>query len=164
MSQTWVLRFFFVSLLAASASNAFAQMPNPYGEPISLENAKKAAAPAIAEAMKNKWTMAVAIVDVGGQLVYFEKIDGTQTGSVELSIQKARSSALYKRPTKAFQDAIAAGGDGLRIVGMVDSGAIPVEGGLPLIVAGKIVGAIGVSGGTFQQDGQVATAGAGVLK
>jgi glc operon protein GlcG len=137
-------------------------LPNPYGMAVTLDNAKKAAAPALAEARKNNWTMAVAIVDAAGDLVYFEKMDSTQTGSVAVSIAKARSAALFKRPTKAFQDALAAGGDGLRILRL--EGAVPVEGGVPLVTDGKIVGAIGLSGGTSQQDGQCAQAGANALK
>ena len=141
---------------------AVAQMPNPYGAPISLENAKKAAAPALAEAAKNNWNMAVAIVDPGGNLVYYEKMDNTQLGSANIAIDKARSAALFKRPTKAFQDALAAGGDGLRILRL--QGAVPVEGGFPLVMDGKIVGAIGVSGATSAQDAQCAKAGADTVK
>ena len=85
-------------MLALCASSAFAQMPNPYGAPISVDNAKKAAAAAVAEARKNNWAMAVAVTDPGGSLVYFEKMDGTQTGSVNVALCKARSAALYKRP------------------------------------------------------------------
>jgi glc operon protein GlcG len=142
--------------------DAHAQMPNPYGLSINLETAKKIAASAIAEARKNNWTMAVAITDVGGNLVYFEKMDGTQTGSVKVALDKASSAALFKRPTKAFQDGVAAGGEGLRILRL--RGAAPIEGGLPLLMDGKIVGAIGVSGGTSQQDGVAAKAGADTLK
>ncbi len=142
--------------------DALAQMPNVYGLPINLDAAKKAAASAIAEARKNNWTMAVAITDIGGDLVYFEKMDGTQTGSVRVALGKARSAALFKRPTKVFQDVVAAGGEGLRILGL--EGAVPIEGGLPLLMDGKIVGAIGVSGGTSQQDGVAAKAGADTLK
>ena len=138
------------------------QMQEVYGLSINLETAKKVAESAIAEARKNNWTMAVAIMDTGGHLVYFEKMDGTQTGSVAVSMTKGRSSALFKRPTKAFQDTVAAGGEGLRMLRL--EGAVPVEGGLPLLVDGKIVGAIGVSGGTSQQDGVVAKAGADSLK
>jgi len=115
-------------------------MPNPYGVPISLESAKKAAAAAVAEARKNNWTMAVAITDAAGDLVYFEKMDGTQTGSVNVAIGKARSAALFKRPSKVFQDVVAAGGGGLRILGL--EGAVPIDGGLPLVMDGKIVGSI----------------------
>ena len=99
---------------------------------------------------------------LGGDLVYFEKMDGTQTGSVRVALGKARSAALFKRPTKVFQDVVAAGGEGLRILGL--EGAVPIEGGLPLLMDGKIVGAIGVSGGTSQQDGVAAKAGADTLK
>jgi uncharacterized protein GlcG (DUF336 family) len=106
--------------------------------------------------------MAVAIVDTAGNLVYFEKMDGTQTGSVKVAIEKARSAALFKRPTKVFQDALAAGGEGLRILRL--EGAVPVDGGFPLLMDAKIVGAIGVSGATSQQDGQCAKAGADALK
>ena len=144
------------------ASGAFAQLPNPYGSSITIESAKKAAAPAVAEAQKNNWRMAVAIVDISGDLVFFEKMDGTQAASVNIAVDKARSAARFKRPTKALQDALAAGGEGLRLLAL--EGAVPVEGGLPLIADGKIVGAIGVSGGTSQQDGQSAKAGADSIK
>ena len=138
------------------------QMPDVYGLSINLDTAKKVAASAIIEARKNNWTMAVAVVDTGGNLVYFEKMDGTQTGSVRVAISKGRSAVLFKRPTKAFQDMVAAGGEGLRMLRL--EGAVPIEGGLPLLMDGKIVGAIGVSGGTSQQDGIVAKAGADTLK
>lgn len=144
-----------------SAASAFTQTMS-YGPNISIETAKKIAAPAIAEARKSNWNMAIAIVDTAGDLVYFEKMDDTQVGSVEVAQAKARSAARFKRPTKAFQDALAAGGEGLRILAL--DGAIPVEGGLPLISGGQIVGAIGASGGTSQQDGVVAQAGANALK
>ena len=143
-------------------ATALAQMPNPYGMPISLENARKAAAPALAEAAKNNWSVAVAIVDPGGNLVYYEKMDNTQLGSANVAIDKARSAALFKRPTKAFQDALAAGGDSVRILRL--QGAVPVEGGIPLVADGKIVGAIGVSGATSAQDAQCAKAGADTVK
>jgi glc operon protein GlcG len=146
----------------AFVSAASAQMPNAYGTSINAENAKKVAAAALADAKKNNWTMAVAVVDTGGQLVFFEKMDATQTGSVEVAQGKARSAALFKRPTKAFQDALAAGGEGLRILGL--PGALPVEGGLPLLIDGKVVGAIGLSGGTSAQDGLVAKVGVDALK
>ena len=150
-----------VFMLCALAT-ALAQMPNPYGMPIGLENARKAAAPALAEAAKNNWNVAVAIVDPGGNLVYYEKMDNTQLGSANVAIDKARSAALFKRPTKAFQDALAAGGDSVRILRL--QGAVPVEGGIPLVADGKIVGAIGVSGATSAQDAQCAKAGADTVK
>ena len=141
---------------------ALAQVLIPYGLPVTLETAKQATAPALAEARKNNWTMAAAIVDTGGNLVYFEKMDGTQTASVAVAIDKARSAALFKRPTKAFQDTLAAGGEGLRVLGL--QGAVPVEGGVPLVMDGKFVGAIGVSGGTSPQDSQCAKAGVDAVK
>ena len=148
-------------LLCATSARA-QQMPNPYGAPISLENAKKAAATAIAEARKNNWTMALAIVDPSGILVYYEKLDNTQIGSAQVAINKARSATLFKRPTKSFEDQLAKGGDGLRTLGL--EGAVPVEGGVPIVVEGKIVGAIGMSGGTSAQDAQCAQVGADALK
>ena len=123
-----------------------------YGMPIALDQAKRAAQAALGEAHRHGWTMAAAVVDPSGVLVYYEKMDDTQIGSADVCIEKARSAARFKRSTKAFQDTLAAGGEGLRILGI--SGAVPVEGGLPLVVGGAIVGAIGLSGGTSPQDGQ----------
>jgi uncharacterized protein GlcG (DUF336 family) len=133
-----------------------------YGTPITLGDAKKAAAAALAEAKRNDFAMAVAVTDFAGTLVYFEKMDGTQTGSAVVALDKARSAALFKRPTKAFQDMLASGGEGLRVLAM--TGAVPIEGGLPLVVNGKIAGAIGVSGGTSAEDSQCAKPGADALK
>jgi glc operon protein GlcG len=152
----------FLVVVFGALGSAVAQMPNPYGLPITLENAKKAAAPALAEAAKNNWRVAVAIVDPSGNLVYYEKMDNTQLGSANVAIDKARSAALFKRPTKALQDALAAGGEGWRILRV--QGAVPVEGGIPLVMDGKIVGAIGVSGATSAQDSQCAKAGAEAVK
>ena len=131
------------------------------GRAIGAEESKKAAAAALAEARANKWSMAVAIVDPAGFLVYFEKIDDTQHASVAVAQAKARSAALFRRPTKAFQDMLASGGEGLRVLGL--EGAVPVEGGLPIVIDGAIVGAIGLSGGTSAQDGQCAQAGIAAL-
>ena len=136
-------------------------MAHSYGPSIRLESAKQAAAAALAEAQRNSWTMVVAVVDIAGELVYFEKMDDSQNGSVKVAVAKARSAALFKRPTKAFQDTLTATDDGLRILGL--DGAVPVEGGIPLVIDGLIVGAIGVSGGTSQQDGECAKAGVGAL-
>jgi len=136
--------------------------PQPYGSPITLEAAKKAAAPALAEAAQNNWAMAVAVVDIAGDLVYFEKMDATQAGSVVVAVDKARSAARFKRPTRAFQDMLTSGGEGLRVFRI--TGAVPVEGGVPIVVDGKIVGAIGVSGGTSAQDGQCARAGVDAVR
>jgi glc operon protein GlcG len=136
-------------------------MAHSYGPSIRLESARQAAAAALAEARRNSWTMVVAVVDIAGELVYFEKMDDSQNGSVRVAVAKARSAALFKRPTKAFQDTLTATDDGLRILGL--EGAVPVEGGIPLVIEGLIVGAIGVSGGTSQQDGECANAGVGAL-
>ena len=149
--------------VAAFGQTPLVPPPNlPYGTPISTDNAKKIATAAIAEARKNNWAMAVAIVDTGGYLVYFERMQDTQLGSVEVSIEKAKSAALFRRPTKAFQDTVAGGGEGLRILRL--SGAIPVEGGIPIIVDGKLVGAVGASGGSSDQDGRTAQAGVSSMK
>jgi uncharacterized protein GlcG (DUF336 family) len=131
-----------------------------YGNPITADAAKKIAAPAIAEARRNEWAMAIAIVDTAGDLVYFERMDDTQVGSVDVAIDKARSAARFKRPTK--QDILAAGGEGIRVLAL--NGAVPVDGGVPIVMGGKIIGAIGVSGGTSAQDGQVAAAGLAALQ
>jgi glc operon protein GlcG len=152
----------FLAVVFGALGSAVAQMPNPYGLPITLENAKKAAAPALAEAAKNNWRVAVAIVDPSGNLIYYEKMDNTQLGSANVAIDKARSATLFKRPTKALQDTLAAGGEGWRILRV--QGAVPVEGGIPLVMDGKIVGAIGVSGATSAQDAQCAKAGADTVK
>lgn len=161
MSQTFLKALLSV-LFALFASSVLAQMPNPYGAPISLEIAKKAAAAAAVEARKNNWNMAIAITDGGGDLVYLEKMDATQTGSVKVAIGKARSAAMFKRPTKVWQDAVAGGGAGLRVLGL--QGAVPIDGGLPIVMDGKIVGAIGVSGAAGDQDAQSAKAGVDALK
>jgi glc operon protein GlcG len=162
MSRLSVWSLAGAGVLTVCAASAFGQLPNQYGMSINGENAKKAAAAALAEARKNNWTMAAAIVDTAGDLVYFEKLDGTQAASVNIAVDKARSAARFKRPTKALQDVLAAGGDGLRLLAL--QGAVPVEGGLPLLMDGKIVGAIGLSGGTSPQDGQCAKAGADSVK
>jgi glc operon protein GlcG len=163
MERKRLVRYVVGTMLALSLlAGAVAQMPNPYGLPINLENAKKAAAPALAEAVKNNWNMAVAIVGPSGDLIYYEKMDNTQLGSANVAIDKARSAALFKRPTKAFQDVLAGGADGLRVLRL--QGAVPVEGGIPLVMDGKIVGAIGVSGATSAQDAQCAKAGADTIK
>lgn len=151
-----------VIAILISAGVVRAQASNPYGAPISLDEAKRVTAPAMAEARGNSWNVSVAIVDISGNLVYFEKMDGAQNGSVNVSIAKARSAALFKRPTKAFQDVLAAGGEGLRILRL--EGAVPIDGGVPIVINGKVVGAIGVSGVTSQQDGVIAAAGVNAVR
>lgn len=144
----------------AMAEGAQAQVPQ-YGTDITLEQAKKAIAAGQAEARKNNWPVAIAVVDNHGFLVAYEKMDNTQTASVQVSIDKAVSAAMYRRPTKAFQDAIAGGGAGLRALNL--RGASAVEGGLPIVMGGKIVGGVGVSGVNADQDGVVAKAAADAL-
>jgi glc operon protein GlcG len=163
MTHHRVRKSLVVALFALTVmGSAWAQMPNAYGPPISLETAKKTAAPAIAEAAKNNWTIAVAIVDPSGNLVYYEKMDNTQLGSARIAVEKAATAAKFKRPTQAFQDALAKGAENLRILTL--SGVVAAEGGIPLLIDGKIVGAIGVSGMTSAQDNQCAKAGAESLK
>lgn len=142
----------FTSLIQSAA---YAEPPVLYGAPISVEMARKAALAAIAEGKKNDWPIAVAVVDTGGALAYFERIDGTQTGSIDLAIEKARTSVAFKRSTKLLEDRIIAG----RLQYLRQTGAIPIEGGLPLVVDGKVVGAIGVSGVRSNQDGVCAQVG-----
>jgi uncharacterized protein GlcG (DUF336 family) len=127
---------------------------------LTLAVAKRIAAAAEQEAIKNNWNMFIAIVDDGGNLMYLERMDDSQLGSQEVSVQKARSALLFKRPTKALEDAVAGG----RIQLITLANAVPVEGGLPLMAYGKIVGAIGISGATSPQDGIVAKAGADELE
>ncbi len=126
---------------------------------LTLEAAKKIAAAAEAEAIKNNWRVVIAVVDDGGHLLYLQRLDGTQTGSIEVAIQKARTAVAFKRPSKAFSDLVGEG----RLVMLALPGATPIEGGVPLSVDGQMVGAIGVSGVTSVQDGQIAKAGADVL-
>ncbi len=147
-------------LFAVLAIPTQAQTPPPYGEPISVDTAKKIAAGAIAEARKNKWGMVIAITDGGGHLVYLERMDGTQYASVDIATRKAQSAAAYRRPSKVFEDAVAGGRNA--VLGL--TGAMPIEGGLPIVMDGKIVGAIGASGGTAPQDGVAAAAGINALK
>ena len=132
-----------------------------YGASITLAQAKQVAAAALAPAHENGWTMVIAIVDPGGHLVYLEKMDQTQVGSVGIAQQKAYSAAIYKRPTKMFQDRLASGGVGLLVLRLKD--AIPVEGGVPIVVDGKLIGALGVSGGSSAEDEVCAEAGATAL-
>ncbi len=125
-----------LALLMLCSVNAFAQaLPKAYGPPIGVENAKKIAAVALAEAKKNNWYMAVAVVDPSGTLIYYEKMDNTQTGSATVAIAKTRSAALFKGPTQVFDDAVAGGGAGVRVLAV--PGAIPVEGGIPLIMEAR---------------------------
>ena len=146
---------FAILVLAFASREAHAQaMPNPYG-PINLEVARKVADAAIAEGRKNGWNVAAAVVDSAGDLVFFERMDNTQSASMVIAQEKARTAARFKRPSKSLEDALAGGRQA--ILGI--PGATPVEGGIPLVVDGKIVGAVGVSGATSPQDAQCSQAG-----
>jgi glc operon protein GlcG len=149
-----------IASLIVAVPRVQAQEPIPYGTPIKLDSALKLVAAAEAEAGKHHWPVAVTIVDSAGFLVAFHRLDNTQLGSIEVSLEKAKTSAMFRRPTKYYEDAIAQGGAGLRAL---RTGVMPVEGGLPIIQDGKLIGAIGVSGAKPSEDGQVARAGLAAL-
>jgi glc operon protein GlcG len=154
------------AVLLATAVPVGAQQPSspppppttPYGAPIGLDAAKKVMAAAEAEAVKNNWPMAIVILDSTGHTVMLHKLDNTQYGSITAAEDKAHSALDFRRPSKVFEDLVAKGGLNIRILAL--RGADPIEGGVPIIIDGKIIGAIGVSGGASSQDGQVAKAGA----
>lgn len=154
----------FVAVMLVAVASASAQAPPPpaYGVPISFEQAKKVMAGAEAEAKKNNWPVVITIVDSGGNLVMLSRLDNAQWGSIEVAKDKARSAVAFRRPTKVFQDLIAQGGANLRLLNL--SGASMLEGGIPIVVEGKVVGAVGVSGVTSQQDAQIGQAGIDTLK
>ena len=151
------MRNLILTLLLTSAM-ANAQLATK--KSLTLDAAKKIAEAAHAEAVANKWTMVIAIVDDGGNLVYLERADGTQIGSVDVAQEKAKSAVKFKRSTKVFEDAVAGGRNAILKL----PGALPVEGGLPLMIDGVVLGAIGVSGATSAQDGQCAAAGLKVFE
>ena len=150
-----------VPALAQAPSAAPSAVALPYGLPITLDQAKRAMAAAELEAAKNSWQVAITILDSGGNLVMFHRVDNTQLSSALLSEGKARTALQFKRPSKALDDAIANGGAGMRLLAVKD--ITPLEGGLPLVVDGKIIGAIGASGALSSQDSQVAKAGVEAL-
>jgi glc operon protein GlcG len=150
-------------VVLCAAASASAQAPPPaYGSPISLEQAKKVMAGAEAEAKKNNWPVVIAILDSGGLLVLLQRMDNAQWGSIEVAKDKAHSAVGFRRPTKVFSDLLAQGGANMRLLNL--SGASLIEGGIPIVADGKIVGAVGVSGVTAQQDAQIAQAGIDALK
>ena len=170
-----ICRIIILATLAAGASSvviaqqpatpvnpAAAMVPGPYGAPVSLADAKKAAAASLAEAQKLNVPMVIAVTDIAGDLIYFERMDGAIAGGVHVAQQKATTAAIYKRPTKIFEDAVAQGGIGLRFLRL--DRVVPIEGGVPIVQGARLVGAIGVSGGTGVQDGLVAKAGADAIK
>ena len=142
-----------ISLLMMLCSvAAFAQLGTKTS--MTLEAAKQIAAAAEKAAIANKWTMVIVIVDDGGNLVYLQKMDTTQIGSIDVAIAKAQSAVKFKRPTKAFEDALVGGRQAILKL----PGAMPIEGGIPLMRDGIVIGAIGVSGGQAPEDGKVAEA------
>jgi len=143
-------------VLAVFAATAQAQAQHPsYGPSINTASAKKVAAGVIAECQKNNWNVAVAIVDIYGSLVYFERMEDTQTASMDIAIMKAKVAATYRRTTRVFADAINKGSPSSATL----PGVVGSPGGVPIFVGGKIVGAVGVSGVTGDQDEQCAKAG-----
>jgi len=150
-----------VGVAAAQQPAAPMPAPTPYGTPINLEQAKKVMAGAEAEAKKNNWPVAIVILDSGGQMVMMQRLDNTQWGSVDIAKEKARTAVALRRPTKVLQDGIAQGGVNLRFL---STGFSVLEGGIPIVHENKIIGSIGVSGVTSQQDAQTAQAGQDALK
>ena len=151
--------------LVFTAATASAQAPPPppaYGPPITLDQAKKAMAGAEAEAKKNNWPVVITILDSGGNLVMTQRLDGAQFGSIEVSRDKAYSAVAFRRPTKAFEDGLSQGGANMRLLNL--RGASMLDGGWPIVVDGKIIGGIGVSGVTGAQDAQIGKAGVDALK
>jgi glc operon protein GlcG len=149
------------ALLAAMPSRA-QTIPPPYGPPINIENARKVMAAAEAEAAKSNWAVVISIIDSGGNLVMLHRGDDVQLSSLDIAQGKAQTALRFKRPSKVLDDAISGGGAGLRFLALKD--IVPLEGGLPLVLEGKIVGAIGVSGVLSAQDAQTARAGVDALK
>ena len=152
------------ALTSASAQQPAAPPPPPpnYGPAITLEQAKKVMAGAEAEANKNKWNVCIAVLDSGGNLVMMHRMDGAQFGSLEVAREKAYSAVAFRRPTKVFADLVEKGGGNLRLLRV--PGASVLEGGIPIVHDGKIIGSVGVSGGTSQQDAQIAQAGIDAMK
>jgi glc operon protein GlcG len=158
----FVIRAFLIVACAAALAGPAAAQRAPYGPPITLEQAKVVVTAAEAEARKNSWNVAIAVLDAGCNLVVLHRIDNTNLGGIQVSQEKARSACLYRGATKAAEDTLAKGGMGVRLLAL--SGMVPLEGGLVLVADGKTVGAIGVSGVQSDQDGQIAKAGADALK
>jgi uncharacterized protein GlcG (DUF336 family) len=136
-------------------------LPPPYGAPITLDVAKQVMAGAEAEAEKNKWPVAIVVVDSGGNIVMLHRRDDAQLSAASTAEGKARTALYFKRPTKLLDEVISGGGSGLRYLALKDF--VPLEGGIPIVIEGKIVGAIGVSGVLSGQDTQIARAGIDAL-
>lgn len=161
------------ALVLLSSTSAFGQITSittaptaaptplvPYGVPISLADAKKVIQAAEVEAQKQGWPVAIAVVDPSGFLIAFSRLDNTQLASIEVAIEKARTSSLFRRTTKELEDRLIPGGANVKLLRLP---AMPIEGGVPIIVDGKLVGSIGVSGVQSNQDAQVANAGMQVM-
>ena len=146
----------FCVLFSASVAVQAGEAPRPdYGPDITIEAAKKIAAATIAECAANKWNVAVAVVNTHGSLVYYERMNNTQSASAQIAVDKAKNGAMYRRPTRAFVDAIAKGGPSV----MTLPGVVASPGGLPIFSNGRVIGGVGVSGVTGDQDEQCAKAG-----
>ncbi len=155
-----IVRIFAAITLVLFAGIASAQQRPSYGGQITLEDAKKIAAGAVVEAKKNNWNVAIAVVDNHGMLIYYEMLDDTQTSSATIAIEKARTAAMFRRPSKVFEDVVGKG----RVAVLGLPGVTPVQGGLPIYVNGKIIGGVGASGVNSDQDEQVVQAGLNALK
>jgi glc operon protein GlcG len=156
--RTW-LKMAIGALVVLMMAAALPAQQLPEKKELTLEVAKKMAQASEEEAMKNKWNQVIAVLDDGGNLIYLERMDNSQLGSIDIAMAKARAALYFQRPTKAFQDAVAAGS--VNILKLPN--AIANEGGVPLRVDGQIVGSIGISGATAQQDGVTAAAGVAAL-
>lgn len=152
-----ILSLIALAMFAVLSMNATAQLADK--KVLTLDAAKKIAAAAEAEARKNNWNVVIAVVDDGGHLVYLQRIDGTQTGSIDVAIGKARTSAAFKRPTKVFDELAKTRPS----ITSISPNAVLLEGGVPVVVGGQVVGAVGVSGVTSQQDAQIAEVGIAAL-
>ena len=150
-----------LALLAALPARA-QTTPPPYGPPIGIEGARAVMAAAESEAAKNNWAVVISIIDSGGNIVMLHRHNDVQLSSIEISQGKAKTALMFKRPSKVLDDAIAGGGAGLRFLALKD--IVPLEGGVPIVLDGKIIGAIGVSGVLSSQDAQIARAGIDALK
>lgn len=163
--STRLLSRYAVLVFAATAALIFidygrAQEPAPYGSPIQLEAAGKVMEAATKKAQSNRWPVAIAIYDSTGHLVMFHRLDNTQLGSIEIALEKARSAVIYRRPTRFWEERLAEGGANVKLLKLP---GVPFEGGLPIILDGKLIGGIGVSGVTSVQDGEIAAAGLAAL-
>ncbi len=162
MRKATLLSLVVGAVLVFAAASASAQAPPPYGPAITLEQAKKAMAGAEAEARKNNWNVVIVVLDSGGNIVMIHRMDGAQFGSIEVAREKAYSAVAFRRPTTVFEEAVGQGGVNLRILRL--PGASPLEGGLPIVVDGKLIGGIGVSGVVATQDAQIGRAGIEAMK